>query len=338
MRRHQKPLAFSWGRRQNVDAIKATGFWRAEFFEEFCAPAVLDPLALYEAAFGVDYMLDVEREADAAWWSALKWPAVPTLHPATFDYARKLIMCRRARNMGYLMCLLLREAAEHQHEQYAPGGDAFWSGRLDPIIAALAGDGRPVGIFTEAGSRTLYSGAELRQLCKDWSAQSAVIESSYNLLLGRALDLAAPLHDNSFKGAPPVEVLDAALAARAKCLPWLDEAQLVSIFTGTFQDFDRNKLPPALADARAVTRERLKRETQQRIATVYHADAAHDRSKEWEVRLSGSDLTTENTERARLLAVYKRQKTFIAGMTIEQLRGYDPTDDSHWTPPKEDPS
>ena len=330
MRRHQKPLEFSWQRRRNVEEITATAFHRTKFFEEFASPPAPDPLALYEAAFGVDYMRDVDRPAEAAWWSTLEWAAVPMLTTATFDYAKKLVMCRRARNMGYLMCLLLREAADHQHEQYAPGGDAFWSGRLDPIIAALAGDGRPVGIFTEDGSRTLYSGAELRQLCKDWSAQSAVIESSYNLLLGRALDLAAPLHDNSFKGTPAVEVLDAALAARRKCLAYLDETRLVTIFTGTFEEFAPSRLPTVLADARAVTLERLKREAQRRIATAYHGEAAHDRSKEWEVRLSGRDLTKENAEHARLHSAYKRQKTAVAAMTLEQLKAYDPADDGNW--------
>ena len=57
-----------------------------------------------------------------------------------------------------------------------------------------------------------------------------------------------------------------------------------------------------------------------RIADLYHPDAARDRNKEWQVRLSGADLAEEDAERLRIIEAYGGLKAEIeAAATLTEL-------------------
>ena len=59
-----------------------------------------------------------------------------------------------------------------------------------------------------------------------------------------------------------------------------------------------------------------------RIAELYHPDAARDRNKEWQVRLSGVDLTAQDAERAQIIEVYRTLKADIErASTLAELTG-----------------
>lgn len=71
-------------------------------------------------------------------------------------------------------------------------------------------------------------------------------------------------------------------------------------------------------------------ECTRRIAVNYHPKAADNRNKEWQVRLSGEDMTEKDAERERLRARYQVLKTRVGSMTVTQLKAFDPADDSLW--------
>ena len=57
-----------------------------------------------------------------------------------------------------------------------------------------------------------------------------------------------------------------------------------------------------------------------KIARLYHPDAPDNRNKEWQVRLSGVDLTNEDTQRVQIVKTYRKFKTDIeAASTIVEL-------------------
>ena len=68
-----------------------------------------------------------------------------------------------------------------------------------------------------------------------------------------------------------------------------------------------------------------------RIAGLYHPDAARNRNKEWQVRLSGIDLTVQDTERVRLIMVHDDLTTRLTtATTLAELNALDITDDATW--------
>ena len=57
-----------------------------------------------------------------------------------------------------------------------------------------------------------------------------------------------------------------------------------------------------------------------RIAGLYHPDAAGDRNKEWQVRLSGADLADKDVQRLRIIEAYGGFKAEIeAASTLAEL-------------------
>ena len=57
-----------------------------------------------------------------------------------------------------------------------------------------------------------------------------------------------------------------------------------------------------------------------RIAGLYHPDAARDRNKEWQARLSGADLADKDAQRLRIIEAYGGFKTEIeAASTLAEL-------------------
>ena len=88
-----------------------------------------------------------------------------------------------------------------------------------------------------------------------------------------------------------------------------------------------------LADLRSNKMYQVNFEATRRIAAIYHPDAARDRNKEWQVRLSGTDLTIQDAERIRLVTVCHNIETRISdASTEEELNTIDPTADSEWSP------
>ena len=68
-----------------------------------------------------------------------------------------------------------------------------------------------------------------------------------------------------------------------------------------------------------------------RIASLYHPDAAQNRNKEWQVRLSGVSLTVQDTERIRLIAVHDNLAAQLTtAATLTDLEAIDLTDDAIW--------
>ena len=73
-------------------------------------------------------------------------------------------------------------------------------------------------------------------------------------------------------------------------------------------------------------------EATRRIAVNYHPQAGIDRNKEWEVRFFGVDLTAQNAERIRLIAVCHALEVRInAAQTIVELDAIDIESDSVWS-------
>ena len=73
-------------------------------------------------------------------------------------------------------------------------------------------------------------------------------------------------------------------------------------------------------------------EVTRRIAVNYHPQGGRDRNKEWEVRLSGQDMATKDTERVRLIAVcHAIEASINAATTTAQLDAIDITRDSVWS-------
>ena len=57
-----------------------------------------------------------------------------------------------------------------------------------------------------------------------------------------------------------------------------------------------------------------------RIAGLYHPDAARDRNKEWQARLSGVDLADKDAQRLRIIEAYGGFKAEIeAASTLAEL-------------------
>ena len=99
----------------------------------------------------------------------------------------------------------------------------------------------------------------------------------------------------------------------------------------TWQEITDAVVPAKLARMSMHLIEQVNSEVTNRIAVNYHPQAGRDRNKEWEVRLSGADLTHKNTERARLIAVCHAIEVRInAATTIEQLDAIDIESDSVW--------
>ena len=72
-------------------------------------------------------------------------------------------------------------------------------------------------------------------------------------------------------------------------------------------------------------------EVTRRIALAYHPLAGRARNKEWQVRLSGIDLTAQDAERVRLIAVCHAIEVRInAATTTTQLEAIDIASDSVW--------
>ena len=68
-----------------------------------------------------------------------------------------------------------------------------------------------------------------------------------------------------------------------------------------------------------------------RIALLYHPKAAENRNREWEVRFSGIDLTTQDTKRVQLLAIHEVNKIAItAAVTLSALKSIDVETDIGW--------
>ena len=68
-----------------------------------------------------------------------------------------------------------------------------------------------------------------------------------------------------------------------------------------------------------------------RIALVYHPKADRNRDKEWQVRLSGVDLTAEDAQRVRLIGAHDAIKLQLeAALTLEEIEMVDPADDVNW--------
>ena len=58
-----------------------------------------------------------------------------------------------------------------------------------------------------------------------------------------------------------------------------------------------------------------------KIAGIYHPEAGRDRNKEWQVRLSGGDLTAHDAQRDLIIEVYRRIKGNIeAATTLARLK------------------
>ena len=58
------------------------------------------------------------------------------------------------------------------------------------------------------------------------------------------------------------------------------------------------------------------------IANLYHPDGSQDRNKEWQVRLSGIDLTDKDAQRLLTIKVYDGFKSDIeAATTLEEFNG-----------------
>ena len=77
----------------------------------------------------------------------------------------------------------------------------------------------------------------------------------------------------------------------------------------------------------------LSSEATNRIAIVYHSQAARNRSKEWQVRLSGVDLTEQDIERVRLITVHDMLEVQIkAAETLAILEAIDVESDAIWAP------
>ena len=77
----------------------------------------------------------------------------------------------------------------------------------------------------------------------------------------------------------------------------------------------------------------LDEEATARIARLYHPLANQYPNKEWQVRLSGIDLTVQDTERVRLIMVYDDLAARLtAATTLAELEAIDVTDDAIWAP------
>ena len=64
----------------------------------------------------------------------------------------------------------------------------------------------------------------------------------------------------------------------------------------------------------------LDREATHRIAAVYHHQAPLRPEKEWQVRLSGEDMTELDAKRVRLVAIHEDLKTWILASTgVDEL-------------------
>lgn len=73
-------------------------------------------------------------------------------------------------------------------------------------------------------------------------------------------------------------------------------------------------------------------EATKRVGLVYHDRADQFPDKEWNVRLSGIDLTSQNAERVRLVSKYHEIKTLInEATTVEQLEAIDISNDASWS-------
>ena len=86
-----------------------------------------------------------------------------------------------------------------------------------------------------------------------------------------------------------------------------------------------------LAETRSQYLRQLNEIATARIANLYHPDAAQNRNKEWQVRLSGVSLTVQDTERVRLIAVHDNLAArFTTATTLTDLEAIDLTDDAIW--------
>ena len=88
----------------------------------------------------------------------------------------------------------------------------------------------------------------------------------------------------------------------------------------TWQDLVGAKERGMLVDARAEYLRLLDEIATARIASLYHPDAARDRNKEWQVRLSGADLADKDVQRLRIIEAYGGFKAEIeAASTLAEL-------------------
>ena len=80
-----------------------------------------------------------------------------------------------------------------------------------------------------------------------------------------------------------------------------------------------------LSEARADCLRSLDGVATRKIAGIYHPQAGGDRNKEWQVRLSGSDLTDHDAQRERIIEVYRGIKANIETATtlarLEEIEG-----------------
>ena len=75
-----------------------------------------------------------------------------------------------------------------------------------------------------------------------------------------------------------------------------------------------------LAETRSQYLRQLDTMATARIATLYHPDAAQDRNKEWQVRLSGITLTTQDEQRVQIVEIYQGLKADImAASSLSEL-------------------
>ena len=88
----------------------------------------------------------------------------------------------------------------------------------------------------------------------------------------------------------------------------------------TWQELVGAKERGMLSDARAEYLRLLDEIATARIASLYHPDAARDRNKEWQVRLSGADFADKDVQRLRIIEAYGGFKTEIeAASTLADL-------------------
>ena len=75
-----------------------------------------------------------------------------------------------------------------------------------------------------------------------------------------------------------------------------------------------------LEETRVACFSRLDEITTAHIANLYHPDGSRNRNKEWQIRLSGIDLTDKDAQRLRTIKVYDGLKSDIkAATTLAEL-------------------
>ena len=76
----------------------------------------------------------------------------------------------------------------------------------------------------------------------------------------------------------------------------------------------------------------VNRQCTDRIAEAYHPGAAEDRHREWQVRLSGVNIATQDAERVRLIAVCHAFEVKIsAAVTLAEFEAINPDSEALWS-------